>query len=115
MYKIAGSVVGLLMLPAIPVAQQPTKLMTGWLSYSAGTISQDLSVQNNSYLPIKTVRIRCRFFQHLMSKQIGAGAVTIEGIASNAIGYRTMTVASHTKPTSATCHIVSVTRPSFQY
>jgi hypothetical protein len=115
MYKIAGSVVGLLMLPAIAVAQQPTELMTGWLSYSAGTISQDLSVQNNSYLPIKTVTIRCRFSQDLMSKQIGAGTVKIENIASNAIGYKTMSVASHSKPISATCHIVSVTRPSVQY
>ena len=115
MYKIASSVVGLLMLPAIAVAQQPAELMIGWLSYSAGTISQDLSVQNNSYLPIKTVRIRCRFFQHLMSKQIGAGAVKIESIASNAIGYKTMTGASHSKPTSAGCHIVSVTRPSVPY
>jgi hypothetical protein len=103
------------MLPAIAVAQQPTELMIGWLSHSAGTISQDLSVQNNGLLPKKTVRIRCRFFQHLMSKQVGAGAVKIESIASNAIGYKTMTVASHTKPISATCHIVSVTRPSFQY
>jgi hypothetical protein len=85
------------------------------ISYSAGSISQDLSVQNNSYLPIKIVTIRCRFSQDLMRKQIGAGTVKIENIASNAIGYKTMTVASHTKPISATCHIVSATRPSVQY
>ena len=115
MYKIASSVVGLLMLPAIAVAQQPTEFMIGWLSYSAGTIGQDLSVQNNGLLPIKTVRIRCRFFQHLMSKQVGAGAVEIENIVSNAIGYKTMIIASNTKPESATCHIVSVARRSFQY
>jgi hypothetical protein len=85
MHKIA---VGLLMLPTIAMAQRPTELMTGWLSYSAGSISQDLSVQNNSYLPIKTVRIRCRFFQHLMSKQIGAGVVKIESIALTPLGTR---------------------------
>jgi hypothetical protein len=115
MSKITALVFGLMVLPTIAVAQVPTELMIGWLSYSAGTISQDLSVQNNSYLPIKTVTIRCRFSQDLMRKQIGAGTVKIENIASNAIGYKTMTVASHTKPISATCHIVSVTRPSVQY
>jgi Sulfatase-modifying factor enzyme 1 len=117
MYKIAGSVVGPLMLPAIALAQQPTELNVGWLSYSAGTISQELSVRNNGLIPIKTVRIGCRFshvFMHY-SKQLGAGTVEIENIASNAIGYKTMTIASKISPTSATCHIVSVTRPSVQY
>jgi hypothetical protein len=117
MYKIAGSVVGLLMLPAIALAQQPTELNVGWLSYSAGTISQDLSVRNNGLLTIKTVIIGCRFshvFMHY-SKQLGAGTVEIENIASNTIGYKTMTIASKISPTSATCHIVSVTRPSVQY
>jgi hypothetical protein len=115
MFKIAGLVFGLLVLPTIAVAQVPTELMIGWLSYSAGTISQDLSVRNNSYLPIKTVRIRCRFFQNLMSKRIGAGVVKIENIASNTIGYKTMIIASHAKPITATCHIVSVTHPQVAY
>ena len=115
MFKIAGLVFGLSVLPTIAVAQQPTELMIGWLSYSSGTISQDLSVQNNSYLPIKTVTIRCRFFHDLMRKQIGAGAVKIENIASNAIGYKTMIITSHTKPISTTCHIVSVTHPQVAY
>ena len=117
MYKIAGSVVGLLMLPAIALAQQPTELNVGWLSYSAGNISQDLSVRNNGLLTIKTVIIGCRFshvFMHY-SKQLGAGTVEIENIASNTIGYKTMTIASKISPTTATCHIVSVTRPSVQY
>ena len=109
MFKIAGLIFGLLVLPTIAVAQQPTELMIGWLSYSAGTISQDLSVQNNSYLPIKSAGIRCRFFHDLMSKQVGAGAVKIENIASNAVGYKTMKIASDTKPVNATCHITSVT------
>jgi hypothetical protein len=50
-----------------------------------------------------------------MSKPIGAGAVTIENIASNAIGYKTMIIANHTKPISATCHIISVTHPQAAY
>ena len=81
MYKIAGSVLGILMLPGIALAQQ---LNVGWLSYSAGTISQDLSVRNYGLLTIKTVRIGCRFshiFMHY-SKQLGAGTVEIENIAS---------------------------------
>ena len=45
MSKIAESVVGLSLLPAVALAQQPT-LNVGWLSYSAGTINQDLSIQN---------------------------------------------------------------------
>ena len=115
MFKIAGLVFGLLVLPTIAVAQQPTELMIGWLSYSAGTISQDLSVRNNSYLPIKAVTIGCRFSLDLMSKQIGASRVKIENIASNAVGYKTMKIASHTKPISATCHIISVTHPQVAY
>jgi hypothetical protein len=115
MSKITAVVFGLMVLPTIALAQVPTELMIGWLSYSAGTISQDLSVQNNSYLPIKTVTIRCRFSQDLMRKQIGTGTVKIENIASNAIGYKTMTVTSRTKPISGNCHIVSVTRPSVPY
>jgi hypothetical protein len=116
MHKIAGSAVGLSMLPAIALAQQATELNVGWLSYSAGTISQDLSVRNNSLLPIKTVRIGCRFSHFFMhsSKQLGAGTVEIENVASNGIGYKTMTIVSKISPTSATCHIVSVTR-SVQY
>jgi hypothetical protein len=108
MSKIAGSAIGLLVLPAIAVAQPSPALTIGWLNYSAGTISQDLSVRNNGVRPIKAVRIGCRFFQYINSKQLGAGAVEIENIASNAVGYKTMIIASHTSPTSATCHIVSV-------
>jgi hypothetical protein len=33
MSKIAGSVLGLLVLPATALAQQPTELNVGWLSY----------------------------------------------------------------------------------
>jgi hypothetical protein len=87
MSKIAVLVVGLLVLPAIAVAQQPSPEFTvGWLNYSAGTISQDLSVRNNGWRPIKTVKIRCRFF--LYSKHLGAGAVEIDNIASNTVGSR---------------------------
>jgi hypothetical protein len=43
--KIAALVVGLLLLPAIALAQQQAELNIGWLNYSAGTISQDLSVK----------------------------------------------------------------------
>jgi hypothetical protein len=59
-------------LPAITLAQQPTELNIGWLRYSAGTISQHSSVQNNGLLPIKTVRMGYRFshfFVHY-SKQL---------------------------------------------
>jgi hypothetical protein len=115
MSKIAGPVVGLLGLPAIALAQQPAELNIGWLSYSAGSISQNLSVQNNDLLPIKTVRIGCRFSHFFMhsSKRLGAGTVEIENIASNAIGYKTLTIASKISPTSATCHIVSVKRSGY--
>ena len=110
MSKIAASLVGLLLLPAIALAQQPT-LNVGWLNYSAGTISQDLSIQNDGQLPM-TVRVGCRFshfFKHY-SKKLGAGTVEIENIASNATAYRTMKMPSKISPTSATCHIVSVKR-----
>lgn len=115
MSKIVGSAIGLLLvvLPAIAVAQQPTPEFTvGWLNYSAGTISQDLSVRNNGWLPIKTVRIGCRFFHFFKhsSRQVGAGAVQIDNITSNAIGYGTMIIASHISPTSATCKMISVKR-----
>jgi hypothetical protein len=112
MSKIAVSVVGLSLLPAVALAQQQTELNVGWLNYSAGTISQDLSVRNNGLLPIRTVRIGCRFshfFKHY-SKQVGAGMVEIENIAPTAIGYSTMNTASQISPTSATCHIVSTKR-----
>jgi hypothetical protein len=101
--------------PLTALAQQSVQsaeLKVGWLSYSAGTISQDLSVQNNGLLPIKTASIGCRFshfFEH-SSKQLGAGTVEIENIASNAIGYKTMKMASKISPTSATCDIISVKR-----
>src|SRR5271154_1640195 len=102
MYKITVSVVGLLMLPAIALAQPLPELNIGWLSFSTGTVSQDLSVRNNGLLTIKTVRIGCRFshiFMHY-SKYLGAGTVEIESIASNAIGYKTMTIASKISPNS---------------
>ena len=115
MSKIAASVVGLSLLPTIALAQQQTELNIGWLNYSAGTISQDLSVQNNGLLPIKTVRIGCRFshFYRQYAKQLGAGTVEIENIASNATAYSTMKMASKISPTSATCHIVSVKRSGY--
>jgi hypothetical protein len=100
MPKIAGSVVGgLLLLPAVALAQ-PTELNIGWLNYSAGTISQDLSVRNNGLLPIRTAKIGCsfsHFFKHY-SKQLGAGTVEIENVASNAIAYRTMKMGSKISP-----------------
>ncbi len=108
MSKTAGLVVGLLMLPAIAVAQQPSpEFVVGWLSYSAGTISQDLSVRNNGWDTIKTARVRCHFF--LYSKRLGAGTVKIKDITANVVGYKTMTVASATRPNSANCRMVSVT------
>jgi hypothetical protein len=115
MSKIAGSLVGLLVLPAVALAQQPAEMNIGWLSYSAGAISQNLSVRNNGLLTIKTVSIGCRFshiFTHY-SKQLGAGTVEIENIASNAVGYKTMIIASKISPTSATCHIVSIKRTGY--
>jgi hypothetical protein len=116
MSKIAVPVVGgLLLLPAIALAQQPTELNIGWLNYSAGTISQDLSVRNNGLLPIRAVKIGCRFshfFKHY-SKQLGAGTVEIENVASNAVAYRTMKMGSKISPTSATCHIISVKRSGY--
>jgi hypothetical protein len=114
MSKLAASVVGLLVLPDIALAQQPAKLNVGWLSYSAGTINQDLTVQNNGVLPM-TVRIGCSFSHSFKnySKQLGAGTVEIENIASNATMYKTMKMASKIPPTSATCHIVSVKRISY--
>jgi hypothetical protein len=63
-------------------------------------------------LPIKTIRIGCsfsHFFEH-DAKQLGAGAVEITNIASNATGYGTINIASKISPTSATCHVVSVKR-----
>jgi hypothetical protein len=108
MFKIAGSMVGLLALPTIAVAQQLSPAMIiGWLGYSVGTISQDLSVQNNSWSPIKAAKIGCRFFDN--SKQLGAGTVEIKNIAANAAGYKTMTVASRISPNNATCKMVSLT------
>ena len=109
MSKIASSIVGLLLLPGTAVAQQSAELNIGWLDYSAGAISQDLSVKNTGWVPIRTVRIRCRFvhFSERSSQQLGSGAIQIKNIAPNAIGYKTMTLASHTAPTSATCNIVS--------
>jgi hypothetical protein len=71
---------------------QLTELNVGRPSYSAGTISQDLRLQNNGLLPIKAVRIGSRSslsFVHY-SEQLRAGTVEIENIASNAIGYKTM-------------------------
>ena len=112
MSKIVASVVGVLLSPAIALAQQQAELNVGWLNYSAGTISQDLSVQNNGLLPIRAVRIGCsfsHFFKH-SAKQLGAGTVEIENIASNATAYGTIKMASKISPTSATCHIVSVKR-----
>ena len=75
------------MLPAAALAQQQTELNIGWLSYSAGTISQDLSVQNNGLLPINAVRITCRFSHFFMDyfKRLRAGTVEIRNIASNAV------------------------------
>jgi hypothetical protein len=108
MPKIGGLLAGFFILPAAALAQQQTVLNIGWLSYSAGTISQDLSVQNSGLLPIKTVRITCRFsyfFAH-HSKHLRSGTVDIKNVASNAVVYRTMNVASKISPTSATCHIV---------
>ena len=112
MYRIAASVVGLLVLAAIALAQQPAELNIGWLSYSAGTISQDLSVRNNGLQPIGTVKIGCRFshFFNRYAKQLGAGTVEIRNIASNATGYGTMKMARKISPSSATCHVVSVKR-----
>jgi hypothetical protein len=115
MSRIAGSVLGLLVLPGTALAQQPTELSVGWFSYSARTISRNLRVQNNGLLPIKAVRMGCRFshfFVHY-SKELGAGTVEIENIASNAIGYKTMRIASKVSPTSAACHIVSVKRSGY--
>ena len=112
MSKIAASVVALLLLPAIALAQQQTELNIGWLNYSADTISQDLSVQNNGLLPIRSARIGCsfsHFFKHY-AKRLGADTVEIENIATNATGYSTMKMASKISPTSATCHILSVKR-----
>jgi len=102
MSKIAASVVGLLLWPVIAKAQQEAELNVGWLNYSAGTISQDLSVQNNGLLPIKTIRIGCsfsHFFKHY-SEQLGFGTVEIENIGSNATAYGTMKMASKISPTS---------------
>lgn len=112
MSKIACSVVGLLLLPATSLAQQQAELNIGWLNYSAGTITQNLSVINNGVIPIKTIRIRCSFshFFKQHAQQLGAGMVEIENIASNATGYGTINRASKISPTSATCHIVSVKR-----
>ena len=112
MSKIAGSVIGLLLLPAIALAQQQAELNVGWLNYSAGTISQNLSVINNGLLPIKTIRLGCRFSHFFKQRvqQLGAGTVEIENIASNATGYGTINLASKISPTNATCHIVSVKR-----
>ncbi|MGO8910272.1 MAG: hypothetical protein ACLQDM_13280 [Bradyrhizobium sp.] len=110
MSKILGLAIGLWVLPSVALAQQPSpELMIGWLSYSAGTISQDLSVQNNGWRPIKTVRIGCRFvhFFKNYSKKLGSGVAEIDNIASSAIGYKTMIIASQTSPTGATCHIIS--------
>jgi hypothetical protein len=104
MSKIAAA--GILLLPSFAMAQQPSPQLTiGWLSYSAGVISQDVSVQNNGWHPLKTVRIRCRFF--LYAKQLSAGTVEIHDIGSNAAGYQTMTAASRIEPNSASCDMVS--------
>jgi hypothetical protein len=115
MSKIAASVAGLSLLPTIALAQQSAESNVGWLNYSAGTISQDLSVQNNGLLPIGTVRIGCSFSHFLKhhSKQLAAGTVEIENIASNAAAYTRMKMASKISPTSATCHIVSVKRSGY--
>ena len=48
MSKFAG-LIALLALLSIALAQQPIELNVGWLSYSAGTISQDLSVKKQRF------------------------------------------------------------------
>jgi hypothetical protein len=115
MSRIVASVVGLLLLPRIALAQQSTELNMGWLNYSAGIVSQDISVRNNDLLPIKTVRIGCRFshfFKH-HAEQLGAGTVQINNVAPNAIAYATMKIMSKIPPTSAACRIVSVKRSGY--
>jgi hypothetical protein len=59
--KTVGALLGLIALP-MSAAQSKTELSIGWLAYSNGTITQTLSVWNNARLPIKTVKIDCRFF-----------------------------------------------------
>jgi hypothetical protein len=87
-------------------AQQRAELMVGWLGYRDGTISQALGIRNHGLLPIRSARIRCRFFRN--AKRLRLGSVDIKNIDRNAVGYQTMLVESPSSPDRAVCRIVSV-------
>jgi hypothetical protein len=107
MLKIAGAVIaGVLLLPTGARAQQTAELVIGWLDYSSGTISQELSVLNNGRLPIKTVRIECSFF--LNARKLATGSAEITNIDPTFIQYKKILVSSPISPNSATCRVVSI-------
>jgi hypothetical protein len=96
----------LLSLPTTATAQQKAELLVGWLGYSGGLISQVSGIRNNGRLPIKTAKIGCSFFRY--SKQLRVGSVDIGGIDPNAVGYKTILIASSNSPNRAACRVVSV-------
>ena len=109
MLKIATAAVGLIALPTIAAAQSKAELMVGWLDYSAGTITQDLGVRNNGRLPIKAVKIGCRFFRDAdQLHQLGTGSAEIENIVPDSAGYKTLRLESKTPAQNASCHVISV-------
>jgi hypothetical protein len=107
---MSGEQVAVLSLP-MSAAQSKTELSIGWLAYSNGTITQTLSVWNNARLPIKTVKIDCRFFSDAdQLNQLAAGSVQIKNILPSAAGYGTLSSASKAPANGASCHIVSIKR-----
>jgi hypothetical protein len=109
MLKTAAMAFGLLALPSVAAAQSKAELDIGWLGYSNGMITQDLSVWNTDLDPIKDVKITCRFFRAPdQLDQLGAGSVEIKNIAPDSAGSETLSVPSKIAASSAS--IVSVER-----
>ena len=108
--KTVGALLGLLASP-MSAAQPKTELSIGWLAYSNGMITQTLSVWNNARLPIKSVKIDCRFFSDAdQLNQIAAGSVQIDNIQASSVGYGTLLSASRAPAKGASCYIVSIKR-----
>ena len=107
MSKINLALVLLLALPTIAFAQPRAELMIGWLRYSGGTINQVLSVRNNGILPIRSVKIGCRFFRDEKLLRV-SGSVEIKNVAPDAIGYNSISIRSKISPDQADCQVLSV-------
>ena len=89
MLRTAAMAFGLLALPSVAAAQSTAEVDIGWLGYSGGMITQDLSVWNADLDPIKDVKITCRFFRAPdQLDQLGAGSVEIKTSRQIQLGTR---------------------------